>query len=118
MTSCYFVFLFDTPGSTFERQMNMFDESFSKKKCTGKMEIYSRVVGFYRPTKLYNKGKQQEFSERKTFNISKLEFNDKYPFVYQFLARKFLDQSLNTSADAVPLPITINSLDIACNTLE
>ncbi|MEO9570224.1 MAG: aminopeptidase, partial [Polaribacter sp.] len=37
----------------------------------------------------------------KKFNISKLEFNDKYPFVYQFSARKFLDQALNTSADSL-----------------
>mgnify|MGYP000336092184 CR=1 FL=1 len=37
----------------------------------------------------------------KTFNISKLDFNDKYPFVYQFTARKFLDQALNTSADSL-----------------
>ncbi|WP_368855185.1 aminopeptidase [Polaribacter sp. 20A6] len=37
----------------------------------------------------------------KGFNISKLDFNDKYPFVYQFTARKFLDQALNTSADSL-----------------
>lgn len=37
----------------------------------------------------------------KRFNISKLKFNQKYPFVYQFTARKFLDQPLNTSADSL-----------------
>ncbi|KGL64112.1 aminopeptidase [Polaribacter sp. Hel1_85] len=37
----------------------------------------------------------------KNFNISKLEFNDKYPFIYQFSARRFLDQALNTSADSL-----------------
>lgn len=37
----------------------------------------------------------------RNFNISKLKFNDKYPFIYQFSARKFLDQSLTTRADSL-----------------
>ncbi len=32
-------------------------------------EIYSRVVGYYRPVQNWNKGKQQEFSERQYFTI-------------------------------------------------
>jgi len=27
-------------------------------------EIYSRIVGYYRPVKSWNKGKTQEYSER------------------------------------------------------
>lgn len=37
----------------------------------------------------------------RNFNFSKLNFNDKYPFVYQFSARQFLDQALNTRADSL-----------------
>ncbi|MCF6213205.1 MAG: aminopeptidase [Flavobacteriaceae bacterium] len=37
----------------------------------------------------------------KNFNISKLNFNEKYPFVYQFAARKNLDQALSTRADSL-----------------
>ena len=37
----------------------------------------------------------------RSFNFSKLNFNDKYPFVYQFSARQFLDQALNTRADSL-----------------
>ncbi len=37
----------------------------------------------------------------RTFNIAKLEFNGKYPFVYQFAARNNLDQALNTRADSL-----------------
>ncbi|WP_298780854.1 aminopeptidase [uncultured Polaribacter sp.] len=37
----------------------------------------------------------------KKFNISKLDFNDKYPLIYQFVSRKFLDQALTTSADSL-----------------
>ena len=37
----------------------------------------------------------------RSFNFSKLNFNDKYPFVYQFSARQFLDQALTTRADSL-----------------
>lgn len=37
----------------------------------------------------------------RSFNFSKLNFNDKYPFIYQFSARQFLDQPLNTRADSL-----------------
>lgn len=37
----------------------------------------------------------------KNFNISKLNFNDKYPFLYQFITRKFLDQALTTQLDSL-----------------
>lgn len=32
-------------------------------------EVYSRVVGYIRPIKQWNKGKQAEFSDRKEFMI-------------------------------------------------
>ena len=35
------------------------------------------------------------------YNIAKLDFNGKYPFVYQFSTRKQLDQSLSTRADSL-----------------
>ncbi|PCH76499.1 MAG: aminopeptidase [Flavobacteriaceae bacterium] len=35
------------------------------------------------------------------FNLAKAKFNDKYPFVYQFSARKNLDQALTTPADSL-----------------
>lgn len=38
-------------------------------KCGSKTEVYSRVVGFYRPVQQWNDGKQQEFKERKTFVV-------------------------------------------------
>ena len=31
-------------------------------------EIWSRVVGFFRPVRQYNKGKKAEFDDRKEFN--------------------------------------------------
>ena len=32
-------------------------------------EVYSRVVGYLRPVNQWNKGKQQEYSDRKMFKI-------------------------------------------------
>jgi hypothetical protein len=36
------------------------------------VEVYSRVVGYFRPVQNWNKGKQQEFTERKHIPVSKL----------------------------------------------
>ena len=40
-------------------------------KCGEKTEIDSRVTGYYRPTSSWNKGKQEEFKDRKTFEVKK-----------------------------------------------
>jgi len=36
-------------------------------------EVYSRVVGYFRPVQNWNPGKQQEFKERKIINLNTLE---------------------------------------------
>lgn len=38
-------------------------------KCGAETEVYSRVVGYHRPVKNWNKGKKEEFKERKHFRI-------------------------------------------------
>jgi len=40
--------------------------------CGAECEVYSRVVGYYRPIKRWNAGKQAEFRDRKTFDKSVL----------------------------------------------
>jgi ribonucleoside-triphosphate reductase len=37
--------------------------------CGKKTEVYSRIVGYYRPVSLWNKGKRQEYKERKEFVV-------------------------------------------------
>lgn len=32
-------------------------------------EVYSRIVGYLRPVRDWNKGKQQEFADRKTYAV-------------------------------------------------
>lgn len=40
------------------------------RACGEKTEVYSRIVGYLRPVATWNDGKKQEFSERKTFQLS------------------------------------------------
>lgn len=42
-----------------------------EKKRT-ECEVYSRCVGYLRPVKQWNPGKQQEFRDRKPFDIKEL----------------------------------------------
>jgi anaerobic ribonucleoside-triphosphate reductase len=40
-----------------------------KKEKRIPVEVYSRVVGYFRPVNQWNKGKREEFSERKHFSV-------------------------------------------------
>jgi len=38
-------------------------------KCGEKTEVYSRVTGYFRPISCWNKGKREEFKDRKMFKV-------------------------------------------------
>ena len=40
-------------------------------KCGAICEVFSRVCGYFRPVTNWNKGKQEEFKERKVFEVKK-----------------------------------------------
>ena len=40
-------------------------------KCGAETEVWTRVVGFHRPVKNWNKGKREEYRERKAFDMQK-----------------------------------------------
>jgi len=40
-------------------------------------EVYSRIVGYFRPVSQWNKGKKEEFHERKEFTISEISNNSR-----------------------------------------
>ena len=42
-------------------------------QCGSECEVYSRVVGYLRPVQQWNKGKKQEFNERKTYKLCESE---------------------------------------------
>ena len=48
-------------------------EHYNCPNCGGEAEVWSRVVGFYRPVQNWNKGKQKEFFERKVFDSKSVE---------------------------------------------
>ncbi len=39
-------------------------------KCGTKTEVYSRVCGYFRPVENWNKGKKEEFKDRKSYAAS------------------------------------------------
>jgi hypothetical protein len=57
------------------------------------------IEEFYPNSKIIGKYSSNWFLKK--YNFSKADFNDKYPLIYQFVSRKFLDQSLSTSADSL-----------------
>lgn len=38
--------------------------------CNKPTEVYSRVCGYHRPIANWNKGKKEEFKQRKTFDLT------------------------------------------------
>ncbi|MFH1878360.1 MAG: anaerobic ribonucleoside-triphosphate reductase [Candidatus Omnitrophota bacterium] len=39
-----------------------------RERCS-ELEVFSRVTGFFRPVQSWNKGKQEEFSDRKKYSM-------------------------------------------------
>jgi ribonucleoside-triphosphate reductase len=42
----------------------------------GPAEVYSRIVGYYRSVRNWNKGKKEEYGERKLFQVSEADIED------------------------------------------
>ncbi len=40
-------------------------------KCNQQCEVYSRVVGYLRPVQNWNLGKQEEFKDRRPFDVGR-----------------------------------------------
>ncbi len=53
------------------------DKASAAKKIP--CEVYSRIVGYLRPVQDWNEGKQQEFAERKTYNVNTGADQDSQP---------------------------------------
>lgn len=64
-------FTFSPTFSTCPNHGYIAGEHFKCPECGADCEVYSRIVGYIRPVSQWNKGKQMEFQNRKTFEISK-----------------------------------------------
>lgn len=51
----------------------MSENTRSFEECGRPMEVYSRVVGYFRPVQNWNEGKKEEFSDRETYVINEGE---------------------------------------------
>lgn len=52
-------------------------ETLPEGACGQPTECYSRVCGYFRPIKNWNKGKKEEFKDRKTFKVGNKIFSSK-----------------------------------------
>jgi anaerobic ribonucleoside-triphosphate reductase len=52
-----------------EQRILKIEEADEQVELRVPCELYSRIVGYIRPVQNWHQGKQQEFSERKTFKI-------------------------------------------------
>jgi len=43
------------------------------RRCGKKCEVYSRVCGYFRPVKNWNRGKKAEFLEREVFKTPSIK---------------------------------------------
>lgn len=62
-------FTFSPTFSTCPNHGYIAGEHFKCPECGADCEVYSRIVGYIRPVSQWNKGKQMEFQNRKTFEI-------------------------------------------------
>lgn len=51
-----------------EKDKNQLQTKFTKVRSI-KTEVYSRVVGYYRPVQAWNEGKREEFRERRYLKV-------------------------------------------------
>ncbi len=42
-------------------------------KCASPCEVFSRVCGYFRPVSNWNKGKREEFKDRKVYEVKKCQ---------------------------------------------
>ena len=62
-------FTFSPTFSTCPNHGYISGEHFKCPTCGADCEVYSRIVGYIRPVSQWNRGKRQEFKERKTYNL-------------------------------------------------
>ncbi|MCD6118030.1 ribonucleoside triphosphate reductase [bacterium] len=56
----------------------IYGEHYKCPECSSSCEVYSRVVGYLRPVKQWNDGKQSEFNDRKLFDKSLETFSNPF----------------------------------------
>jgi ribonucleoside-triphosphate reductase len=55
-----------------EDALNTMEFANPNKSCNARCEVYSRVVGYFRPVAWWNKGKKAEWKDRKFYKPTSL----------------------------------------------
>jgi ribonucleoside-triphosphate reductase len=58
-------------------------EHFECPECGEYTEVYSRITGYYRPVRNWNKGKEQEYKDRENYNVEGITSKSKDNFDYK-----------------------------------
>jgi ribonucleoside-triphosphate reductase len=58
-----------------EKDLAQAKEDLSSEKGTP-AEVYSRIVGYYRSVRNWNRGKREEYGERRLYDVSRLEYSN------------------------------------------
>ena len=77
-------------------------EHFECPKCGKKTQVWSRITGYYRPIQNWNKGKSEEFKERKEYNIA-FSNQNKNAFKVTKEEPKKKDENVNNNSDSAIL---------------
>ena len=72
--------------------------------CKEKTEVYSRITGYYRPVQNWNDGKQQEFKDRKVYNISDSKLTHEKPEIMSEPVDKQKDIEMNDIKSDTVIP--------------
>tara|TARA_Y100000310_G_C20668309_1_gene808846 strand:- start:1246 stop:1494 length:249 start_codon:yes stop_codon:yes gene_type:complete len=67
-------------------------------KCGRKCEVYSRVVGYYRPTSHWNKGKKEEYKDRVEYSVIK-SLKSKFGRTLDTFKSEDINEELNVSIE-------------------
>ena len=51
-------------------ESKMANKEKHSESCGEECQVFSRVCGYYRPVSNWNRGKQEEFKERKEFDVN------------------------------------------------
>ncbi len=70
-------------------------EHYTCPYCGRKTEVYSRVVGYFRPVQNWNNGKKEEFKMRVDFNLNAMEGRWK---VYRDIANKVAEPEIEKTS--------------------
>ena len=78
-----------------DRQIKILEEKLKNVKGT-ETEVYTRIVGYHRDVKNWNKGKKEEYNKRVTFDLKLEKIKEK-------IDSSFSDTTITENKDDIPM---------------